>query len=437
MPEHNGADQEPEYGDGDQHKDIAGIIAGVQINNRPEPVHPKGALELPSVPVGHEIRVSGFPGIDGHPQVTGTDFPLTQVHDAELAEGDLRLLLPVLRQGNINVKMVKKNKAAGQAAQQQRNRTQRDLFCRFSHLAFVPSFRFSCPTIPEPPRVVIRFFPNRHFQKLQFCGTVVSAQILRRNIMRKIEKENPNMKKLISLVLILCMACMLVPAMADDSLLGTWYLKEAVSGEMTLSAASMGMSMTFEFKDGGSVDLITAYGEESETQSGTWTQEGSVVTVTIDGQAAPLTLADETLTLEQESGKMVFTREVPEAAPATVFVDAENEEAFFGTWVLSSLEIMGQQVPASLLSTFGMDLTVSLTIEAGKATLTFAYNGESKEVAIETSFADGKLSMIQEGTELAPLALTEGGELAFVLPIGEQSFNLFLAPAETAEEPAA
>ncbi len=245
------------------------------------------------------------------------------------------------------------------------------------------------------------------------------------------------MKKLISLVLILCMACMLVPAMADDSLLGTWYLKEAVSGEMTLSAASMGMSMTFEFKDGGSVDLITAYGEESETQSGNWTQEGSVVTVTIDGQAAPLTLADETLTLEQESGKMVFTREVPEAAPATVFVDAENEEAFFGTWVLSSLEIMGQQVPASLLSTFGMDLTVSLTIEAGKATLTFAYNGESKEVAIETSFADGKLSMIQEGTELAPLALTEGGELAFVLPIGEQSFNLFLAPAEAAEEPAA
>ena len=245
------------------------------------------------------------------------------------------------------------------------------------------------------------------------------------------------MKKLISLVLILCMACMLVPAMADDSLLGTWYLKEAVSGETTIPAASLGMSMTFEFKEGGSVDLISAYADESETQTGTWTQEGSVVTVTIDGQTAPLTLADGVLTLDQEGGQMIFTREAPEAAPSTVLIDAENEEAFFGTWVLSSLEIMGQQIPASLLSSFGLDLTVSLTVEAGKATLSAAYNGESKEAEITTSFADGKLSLVAEGAEFAPLALTEGGELAFVLPIGEQSFNLYLAPAEAEEEPAA
>ena len=32
------------------------------------------------------------------------------------------------------------------------------------------------------------------------------------------------MKKLISLLLVLCMACMLIPALAEEAVTGDWYL---------------------------------------------------------------------------------------------------------------------------------------------------------------------------------------------------------------------
>lgn len=250
------------------------------------------------------------------------------------------------------------------------------------------------------------------------------------------------MRKLISIVLILCMACMMIPAVAEEnSLIGTWYLKEAVSGEMTLDVSMLGMSMSIELKEDGTAEVVTAYGEESSAKEGTWTQDGETVTVTADGEPGQLTFADGTLIMEQEGGKMIFTQEVPEAAtPSTTLIEAESEEAFFGTWELSSMEIMGQLVPVALLSGFGMDITAALTIEAGKAILSFSFNGEAKETEIPTTFTEGKLALSAEETEFAPLALTESGDLAFVLPVGEQTFSLYLSPAqpeEAAEEPAA
>ena len=252
------------------------------------------------------------------------------------------------------------------------------------------------------------------------------------------------MKKLISIVLILCMACMMIPAVAEESsLLGTWYLKEAVSGEMTLDVSMLGMNMSIELKEDGTAVVVTAYGEESASKEGTWAQDGDAVTVTVDGQPGQLAYADGTLVMEQEGGKMIFTQEVPEAAtPTTTLIDAESEEAFFGTWELSSMEIMGQVVPVSLLSGFGIEMTASMTIEAGKAILAFSFNGEAKEAEIPTVFAEGKLALSAEETEseFAPLSLTESGDLAFVLPIGEQVFSLYLSPVqpeEGAEEPAA
>ena len=91
----------------------------------------------------------------------------------------------------------------------------------------------------------------------------------------------------------------------------------------------------------------------------------------------------------------------------------------------------------SLLSTFGLDMSVTITIEAGKATLAFTYSGESKEQALETSFADGKLALAAGGAEFSSLTLMESGDLAFTLPIDGQDFSVTLTPADAAEEPAA
>lgn len=249
------------------------------------------------------------------------------------------------------------------------------------------------------------------------------------------------MKKLISLLLILCMVCMLVPAMAEDSAAGTWYLTGAAQNGVDMPASALGMSMTMILNEDGTAAVTTAYGEEKLDQTGTWTQDGATVTVTVDEVPGVFTLADGKLTMDQPEYQMFFSQEAPaedagETAAAST-VAAESEEAFFGTWELSSVEILGQAVPVALLSTFGLDLSVTLTIEAGKAVLVFAYNGESKEAPIETSFADGKLMLVAEGSELAPLSLTESGELAFILPIEGQNFSLLLTPAAAAAEPAA
>lgn len=248
------------------------------------------------------------------------------------------------------------------------------------------------------------------------------------------------MKKLISLVLTLCMACMLVPAMADDSAAGTWYLSEMVTNGATVSPSMIGMSWSVVLSDDGTANSVMEMAGEKEEQAGTWTQEDSTVTITIDGQAASFELADGTLTLDQgDSGKAVFTHDAPAEAPAasTTTVAAESEDAFLGTWKLSSMDVMGQTIPVSMISSLGLDLDVTLVVEAGKATLSASFSGNGTDQELQTSFADGKLTLLAEDTEITSLSLTESGELALILPISEQSFSIYLAPADAAEKPAA
>ena len=245
------------------------------------------------------------------------------------------------------------------------------------------------------------------------------------------------MKKLISLALVLCMACLLIPAMAEGGIEGTWYLKEGSVNGMTLPAAQLGMSMTFTFNADGSFETVAAYGSESETATGTWTLEGTDVAMTSEGSTVHGSFADGVFSFEQEGATMTFSQEAPETIPAaTTTVAAASEEAFFGTWKLSSMEIMGQTVPAELISSLGMDMSVTLTVEAGKATLAATFNGETQEQSAATEFKDGKLSLVENGVEALTIGLTESGEMAFELPLGDSPVRVTLAPVAE-EVPAA
>ena len=63
------------------------------------------------------------------------------------------------------------------------------------------------------------------------------------------------MKKLISLILVLCMACALAPAMAEG-VTGTWYLIEMNADGVSVSPADMGMTWTLVFNEDGTVKLV-------------------------------------------------------------------------------------------------------------------------------------------------------------------------------------
>ena len=238
------------------------------------------------------------------------------------------------------------------------------------------------------------------------------------------------MKKLIALTLILCMACMLVPAMADESIVGTWYLSEISAQGQSFSPATFGMSMSFDLKEDGTAEGVTSYGSESQAVTGTWKLEGETISITVDNATQSGSFTGDSFTIESPDGSMIFTRNAPEAAPAAGnTVAADGEAAFYGTWVLSSVEIMGQSVPVEMFAAFGLDMKITATIEAGKTTLAMSYNGESQQKDLSSSFRDGKLYLADEGSEIA-LALTEGGALTLELPIEGNPMNVLLTRAE-------
>ena len=117
------------------------------------------------------------------------------------------------------------------------------------------------------------------------------------------------MKKVLALMLILCMVLASIPALAETDFSGTWHL---IIADITCG--------TFELNaDGTCVGDTAASGEEKKLE-GTWSAEGNAVTLTIGEQ--PLLLSfdgtdlvigvQETATAKDgaESGSLLkFSRE--------------------------------------------------------------------------------------------------------------------------------
>ena len=81
------------------------------------------------------------------------------------------------------------------------------------------------------------------------------------------------MKKILALVLVLCMALAAIPAMAEE-ISGTWY--------MTLADVTLG---TFVLNEDGTAN-VNLIGQEG---TGSWSAEGDTLTVTVDGEAVDFT----------------------------------------------------------------------------------------------------------------------------------------------------
>ena len=257
------------------------------------------------------------------------------------------------------------------------------------------------------------------------------------------------MKKLISLVLILCMACMLVPAMAEDDITGDWYLTQMDMNGTKIDIAGTGMVMNFSFSADGTVkEYLEIMGEKQEME-GTWTLDGNTVTLTANGQSQTLTYADGVLTIESDGQTGILTREAPVAPEKPGVVAADSEEAFFGTWKLVAADMMGIYMTVDQIP--GYDGTI--TIEAGKVVSEMAM-GEGQEMQkseAATTFADGKLTMKFEFPadqaemmkamgvpETGTIELLDNGNILYSMDYAGMRMDMYFGPADTAaEEPAA
>ena len=167
------------------------------------------------------------------------------------------------------------------------------------------------------------------------------------------------MKKLISLLLILCMACMLIPAVAEEALTGEWYLKSMKMGEQEYDATVLGVNVVMALGEDGSAAMTTP--DSPDPVTGTWTLDGDQFTLNIEGEdPVSGTVTAEAIALEQEGQIMIFTREAPVAITVADAKAADSAEDFYGTYTIAYVDMEDR-----LMDMSGMGYTTGLVIGEG------------------------------------------------------------------------
>jgi len=238
------------------------------------------------------------------------------------------------------------------------------------------------------------------------------------------------MKKLISILIVLCLAAALVPAVAEEDPAGVWYLNRAVTNGVNMVAISDAFQITITLKeDGTSILFLQTNGTEANqsVSEGTWTYEDGVVTITEkeNGSVTVARYADGELTIESDANtRMILTREPWKPYEQPAAVRAESMEAFYGAWYPDVYFQSGwmQFAPDTMPPETRTQLVISADgiVERAADTPDMAYANPSvdPETGILTAsfdIQDGlpvlmKLTLLEDGTMLVTASVldTEG-----------------------------
>lgn len=236
------------------------------------------------------------------------------------------------------------------------------------------------------------------------------------------------MKKLVSLVLALCLALGMASAFADEDITGTWYLTSAIAQGVTLSASDMGLDLSFVLNADGTATMI-GFDENPVTSS--WSQSGG--TITIDGETA--TYENGELSIEASGVTMIFSRDSANVEATSVtgsVISADSEDAFFGSWKVDKVGSGGFTFSADMMSSFGVD-DISVDIAAGKATINVAVTGSSVALESDTALENGALSITmkqsayEEYFKFTAFELMDDGCLHTTLTSGGSTVDLYLS----------
>lgn len=244
------------------------------------------------------------------------------------------------------------------------------------------------------------------------------------------------MKKLISLVLALCLACMLIPAVAEDDVTGEWYANmSGIAVKFTINADN---TFTMEVPGLG------------QTQEGTWTMEGEEITMTVGDAPEKGTFKDGVLTLHSSSGEdLVLGREPLEGIKVAEVNPEAKAEDFNGDWALKYMGMQGLVVDLSAAGEQAESMPKTLKFEDGALVFPEGENSISQMVGGDTTkleYADGIYSYLMDLGETAGIKievkaeLLQDGMLALTINMtyGEETMGvqLYYVKAE-AEAPAA
>ena len=233
------------------------------------------------------------------------------------------------------------------------------------------------------------------------------------------------MKKLISLILILCMACMLVPAMADGAA-GVWY------GDY------FGTVMMLTLGEDGNSSLAVSGNQMAE---GTWTEKDGKIEITMkdasgEESTQTATLADGVLTLADGSMSVEFTQTPIEVwAPGEVKTDAAAED-FEGEWKAVKAGIAGMTVDASAagMGDFGVKIENGVISFSGSSTesVTFFIGTDP----FQMTFENGALNFSKDiPNDAEPITLVmkaemlQDGTMALTIDLASEPMVVYLTKA--------
>ena len=201
------------------------------------------------------------------------------------------------------------------------------------------------------------------------------------------------MKRILAVLMALCLLCAGMAVAESESAAGTWHLDRLATDTMTINAADVGMSITLVLNEDGTGEVQGDYAGDNTSSALTWSQSGNTVTISAVGSTtAELVDGELVWQFEDSEGKMIMTRDTPAPSADNALpnpIVAESEDQFFGSWKGDVIVVSGMT-----LSMSDMNMNVSLEVSAGKVNL--SYDGESAPAF--TSFSNGTLTVIGANT---------------------------------------
>ena len=225
------------------------------------------------------------------------------------------------------------------------------------------------------------------------------------------------MRKLLSLILALCLVLTVLPVVAEtateEKAQETTETTEEKEGLETLLGLFGGMAEIAESENSGAVVLSLLAGALSSEEK---TEESA------EGADTGKQLLEQALAAIGISGKTEDTH---------VAVAAENADAFYGNWKLIRIAFLGAQLNLDTLKKLlekDVDMVMTLTAEGLEMKVS---DEEPTKTAFESSeFADGGLKVKIDGDEVE-LNLNDAGELCLCCNHGqEDELDLIFAKAE-------
>ena len=261
------------------------------------------------------------------------------------------------------------------------------------------------------------------------------------------------MKKLISLILVFCMAVILVPALAESA---------DIVGEWTADYSGYSVVLTLNANGTFSMEVAGMGGAD-----GTWVLEGEALFLTSQGQTLVYDVKDGKISASQGGETLEFTRaaateaaSAEEAAPAVeaapaeestpveektadiTFADVNHDAAaedFNGEWCIQYIAADGE-----IAANETGEVTADIAIQDGGITFGSG-SGFSKvfgDKALKMEFADGAFTYSRSVLGLVDFSfkveLLQDGMAAVTLDIAGEGAILYMARIDAAaEEPAA